>query len=81
MIVASFVKAMPDWHRKAVWLQAEEGIDWRFDDEETRDSNPVENDDIVKYMLDRIWDEAGRWSNKRIQTYLDRGCESDLRRT
>lgn len=77
-VVTAFVKELPVWHRQAIWFQTEAGIDWRFDDEETRETNQFNDDVIVEFLLDTyIWSEAGRWTNKRILDYLDRACASD----
>ena len=75
--IAGEIEEMLPWHREAVWLQTDAGVEWGAADEKTRDPYPVFNGDIVDYLLDNyVWPEAGRWSNERIRTY--RGQATDL---
>jgi hypothetical protein len=64
--------------RDAVWLQTELGFDWRCDEPEARDAYPVDHEEIIEHITTRhIYAEAGRWSNARIRSYIDRSSTSD----
>ncbi len=77
-LAAAFVEELPAHEREAIWLQTPEGDDWDCEDESEREPYPVNNDDIVKYLLhENLYYEAGKWSNDRIREYLDNACRSD----
>ncbi|MGH9834164.1 MAG: hypothetical protein ACREBD_12160 [Blastocatellia bacterium] len=74
---AEVEKLLPH-EREAIWLQTPEADVWEFEDESERKPYPVCNDDIVGYLVkERLYHEAGRWSNERIREYLDRVVSSD----
>ena len=59
--------------REAIWLQTLEGIDWQYEDDESRVTNPVVDSEIVEYLLKSwIYRAAENWTNSRIRTFLDR---------
>jgi len=63
--------------KQAIWLQTDEGIDWKFDNENNEDQKvPIDCEDIAKYILDGfVLSAAADWTNKRIEKYLERGLE------
>jgi len=72
------VQALQPFERAAIWLQTSQGEDWSFDDDESRESYPVCEADIVAYIIsDYVLSEAGRWSNSRIRAYIDRSSLRD----
>jgi hypothetical protein len=65
---------LPQHEREAIWLQTQQGDAWLDDEEATRDTNPVFDDDIVTHIASEyIYEEADRWSNSRIRDYIDNG--------
>ena len=59
--------------RDAIWLQTPAGEDWSVDDEESRDSNPVIDSEIIHYVITQyIYCQAADWTNQRIRRYLER---------
>ena len=63
--------------KQAIWLQTDEGIDWKFDKENNEDQEvSIVCEDITKYILDGfVLSAAADWTNKRIEKYLERGLE------
>lgn len=66
--------------KQAIWLQTDEGIDWKLDNEDQEDQEdqkvPIVCEDIAKYILDGfVLSAAGDWTNKRIEKYLEKGLE------
>ncbi len=57
----------------ALWLQTDPGIEWSYDDEESREPNPVFEDDIVAHLTrHHVYKAAEDWSNDRIRAYIER---------
>lgn len=76
--VGGYVCDLPLHEREAIWLQTEPGIDWDCEEPETRDTYPVVDDDITEYITnEHIYAEAGRWSNARIRSYIERSSMRD----
>ena len=50
----------------AIWLQTDDGSDWLEENEAHRPPQPY----LVDYLADRIYEQAGRWSNSRIRAFL-----------
>jgi hypothetical protein len=72
-LVTGFVGELPAHEREAIWLQTGPGQDWRFEDEAEREPYPVDNGDVVDYLVSEwVYAEADRWTNARIRKYLDR---------
>ena len=70
-----YVSDLSTHEREAIWLQTEPGIDWKWEEPEDREPNPVFNDDIATHIIrEYVLHEAGRWSNARIRKYIDREC-------
>jgi hypothetical protein len=70
-LIEKDVAALPPHQREALWLQTEQAGDWNCEDESLRDPYPVVGDDIVEYLTEKVYSEAGYWSNSRIRQYLD----------
>jgi hypothetical protein len=71
------VEDLPKYEREAIWLQTDVGFDWRFEETEDREAYPVSNDDIVNYLVRKLYSEAADWSNSRIDAYFARTSEKD----
>lgn len=82
-LILGEVVALDAATKQAIWLQTDEGIDWKFDNEDQEDQEnnegqevPIVCEDIAKYILDGfVLSAAGTWTNKRIEKYLERGLE------
>jgi len=78
LIVALEVQALQPFERAAIWLQTPQGEDWSCDDDESRESYPICDADIVAYIKsDYVLSEADRWSNSRIRAYINRSSLRD----
>lgn len=65
------IESLPDHEAQAIWLQTDQGIDWRYDfDNEDEERAPIVYDEIEDYMLQYILESAESWSNARIREYL-----------
>ena len=74
LLVFSYVTDLPTHERNAIWLQTQAGDDWDSEDAEDRDPFPVDNDDVVNFLIhDFLLAQAGEWTNVRIRTYLEEG--------
>jgi hypothetical protein len=75
-LVMAFVDDLAPHERAAIWLQTDAGFDWSFDDPESREDDPIVGDgDLVDYIVrEYVLSDAGRWSNPRIRSYIDRFC-------
>ena len=66
---------------KAIWLQTENGISWRFDleyDDEEDKPTYIEFslEDIVTYIMqDHVLKLAADWNNRRIEKFMERGSD------
>jgi hypothetical protein len=56
------VEELPPFEREALWLLTDEGSDWECDDEEDRVSYPICIPDIVRYVVEAVVYEEGRFS-------------------
>ena len=77
-LILGEVAALDAATTQAIWLQTDEGIDWKFDNEDQEDHEdqnvPTACEDIAKYILDGfVLSAAADWTNKRIEKYLERG--------
>ncbi|MCC7277374.1 MAG: hypothetical protein IT487_03535 [Chromatiaceae bacterium] len=76
--VGGYVHDLPVHEREAIWLQTEPGCNWDGEAPETRDAQPVVDDDITEYITNQhLYTEAERWSNARIRSYLERLSRRD----
>lgn len=72
-LVRSHIEVLPQHEQEAIWLQTEEGFGWPWNDEAQGDTPPIVTDDLVNYLAtDYVYEEAGRWSNRRIRAYIER---------
>ena len=77
-MVEAEVEKLSRHEREAIWLQTTEADDWEFDGEAENAQYPVNNDDIVSYLVNKhIYSAACNWNNKRIQEYLDSAVSID----
>ncbi|MDR3525591.1 MAG: hypothetical protein P4L66_15985 [Acetobacteraceae bacterium] len=77
-LLAAYVAELPKHEREALWLQTDQGSDWDCEEPEERDDYPVFNDDIVNYLAhEYVYAKAGRWSNRRIEAFLDQSSMRD----
>jgi hypothetical protein len=74
--VGGFIAELPAYQREAIWLQTDSGIDWDYDDSKDRMLYPVD-DDIINYVVERVYSEAADWSNRKIEAYKARQIETD----
>jgi hypothetical protein len=61
--------------KQAIWLQSEQGIDWRYDneDENSGEKVPIDTQDIPKYVMDTfVLSAAANQTNRRIEKYLEK---------
>ncbi len=57
--------------KQAIWFQTTSGFYWDEDDEE-EDGLLFDDDEIIEYIInDYLLREAGNWTNKRIEKYLE----------
>ncbi|EMS31164.1 hypothetical protein C943_02311 [Mariniradius saccharolyticus AK6] len=58
-----------------MWLQTKKGLGY----EDDSDNGPfLDPKDIADYLKSGIFESVGKWSNKRIRWYLERGGEVDI---
>jgi hypothetical protein len=76
-MVGGFVAELSDNEREAIWLQTDAGIDWNCEEPDVREPNPVNQDEIVDYLVRDVYSKAADWSNERIDAYFARSYESD----
>jgi predicted oxidoreductase len=80
-IVREFVRGtvaeMSKHEREAIWLQTEAGIDWSFEEQQHREAYPIVEDNIIDYLVRRVYSAAADWSNARIDEYMSRSRERD----
>jgi hypothetical protein len=76
-LILGEVVALDAATKQAIWLQTDEGIDWKFDNADQEDQKvPIVCEDIAKYILDGfVLSAAGTWTNNRIEKYLEMGLE------
>ena len=65
--------------RQAVWLQTTAGEEWDYNDEDSREPNPVPaTQEIVEYITNKyVLAEAADWSNRRIRKFLEDAIDHD----
>ncbi len=67
------LKELERYELHALWFQTDTGIDWLWDEPEDRNSIEDMEGDVIGYLLKEfVYTEAGRWSNARIEAYLER---------
>lgn len=72
-LLEGYIEELPDFEREAIWLQTQAGGDWDCEDSDDREPYPVVNEDIVNYLAsDYVYAEAGRWSNARLRSFIER---------
>ena len=77
-MVLGFVTELSDFESCAVWLQTDGGNNWLCEEQDERDANPVDPSEIADYVLkEYVYVRAGKWSNPRIRTFIDRSGRSD----
>lgn len=76
--VGACICNLPVYEQEAIWLQTEPGFNWDCKEPETRVTYPVYEDDITEYITNEyIYKEAGRWSNARIRSFIERASMRD----
>lgn len=76
--VRTFLNEVPQYELNALWLQTDAGWDWRYEEPDSRHPNPVNDDDIIRYICSEyIYPAADSWSNSRIRAFLDRSSFRD----
>jgi hypothetical protein len=76
--VMGYLEELSDYEQFAIWLQTDEGREWQWDiDQSPEDVAGKEPDfllsDLAYYVLRAyVYLAAGRWSNRRIEEYLER---------
>lgn len=77
-ILEGCIEDLPQHEMESLWLQTDPGIDWQCEEPDDREPYPICTDDIIFYLADEyIYTEAGRWSNSRIRSFIERGEMSD----
>jgi hypothetical protein len=71
-----FIEKLERFELDAVWLQTDEASDWDCEDAKTRDPNPVNIEDVVRYVAARVVEKAGTSSNKRIRQCIEHRYET-----
>jgi hypothetical protein len=68
------VEQLKQFERDAIWLHTEAGVDWDWDDDLHKASEPPTYDpDITDYILHKyLLPAAESWSNRRIRAHLER---------
>ena len=62
----------------AAWLITDEGSDWSCEDEDSRESYPVRNRDIVNYVVENVvYEEARSSQNPNVLNYQRRKDEGE----
>lgn len=77
-LVRSHVNQASDAEVHAIWLQTDEGTDWLWDTDCMDEEIPCCEDDVMEYIMERVYSAAVNWSNRRITAYLEKGCEIDI---
>lgn len=73
-LVAAEVENLKPYETDAVWLQSDAGWEWECEDEADREPYPVYAGDIIQHLLEmHIYPQAGAWSNRRIEAFLNSG--------
>lgn len=76
--VRTFLSEVPQYELSALWLQTDAGWDWRYEEPDSRHPNPVNDDDIIRYICSEyIYPAAESWSNSRIRAFLYRSSFRD----
>jgi hypothetical protein len=65
-LVAEDVAKLGASMKQAMWLQTDEGMDWKGADDAPREND----DDITKWISSIVLRIAADWRNKRIDNYL-----------
>jgi len=66
---------MPPRDLHSIWRGTDAGVDWLQDVEDGVEDGEGRTycvEDVVEEVLERVLWKAADWSNRRIQTYLDR---------
>lgn len=66
------LKKVSENELQAMWLQTDAGFDWRWDHDEDVGEIPWDLHDVVGYVMEELFQLAGRWSNRRIRGFLER---------
>ena len=70
--VVAYVEELRDHEKLALWFQTDEGWNWLYDNEENDKDPPVNDDEVIEYIVKELYGKACNWSNIRIREYLDR---------
>ena len=75
-ILLNLLDKMDEHEKLAIWLQTDNGFDWKYDNDDKQDSASVySHEDIADYIMhEYIYKLANNASNKRIRAYLDSCC-------
>lgn len=77
-LLLGLVEELPNHEQEALWLVTDQGEEWDCEDEDRLEAYPVLHEDIVQYLVnEHLLPEAGRWSNGRISSYLERASSFD----
>lgn len=77
-LVGQSLSTLRKHEREAIWIQTDAGFEWIGQSDNEREAYPVDDQDIIEYLVrECIYAEAGRWSNARIEAFLDRSGEMD----
>ena len=66
---------MPPRDLHSIWRGTDAGFDWLQDVEDGVEDGEIQTyciEDVVGKVLENVLSKAAGWSNRRIQTYLDR---------
>lgn len=74
-LVRGYLAETPRHEMEALFLQTEDGFQWRWMDPgaDTASGAPIDVDVIAAHVVTKyVYPLADRWSNRRIRAYLDR---------
>jgi len=71
-VVSSYVEALKEHEKNALWFQTGKGLDWLYRLEGyVNEIPPVIDDEITEWLVNvYVYGEAARWLNSRIREYV-----------
>jgi hypothetical protein len=68
-LVPAVIALRPD-ERLGLWFETKAGWDWQYDHRDRRGTPPVDVDDVVVYLKDRVLSAAAEFEDKNTRRYL-----------
>jgi hypothetical protein len=77
-IVAGYITELSQHEKVALWLQTDAALDCVSEDGRHQAPSPICEDNIIDYLKEKyVYQEANRWSNRRIRAYIERSNMRD----